>query len=618
MGILLAALLYLQVPVPPRPQAPAAPGLVQGPARDQQQQRPPAVGTGVLSGTVIAENGQAVRGARVSLGGSQIPRTVTTDHSGAFTFEKLPEGRYTISVSKPRYLGGSYGQKRPERSGTPIQLANGQQLRDLRITLFGAGVITGMVTSEDGEPVQNANVRAMRYGMQSGVRRLQMSGSAQTDDRGQYRIFGLSPGDYIIAATSTQNEGGQLSDAMVQALEKAAVAAAASGQPFSFSLNNNQLKLPSGETIDMPAPVSYAPTYYPGATTAATATMVAVRGGEERPAVDITLMKVQTVSISGSVLSPGGALPQGVSIQIQSNDDAGVNVPLPGTSVQPDGRFTLRGVPPGQYVIVARASTTVRTPAPAVRANLPEGAAGPVAGMQVTTLMGRVPVSVAGQPITDLLITLDAGRSVSGRVTFVGAAPDLTKVRMTASLQMMQTASTMGLPSPQAVPVDADGSFKINGMMPGRYILRVGGGANVQLYSSMVGGRDSLDYPFEVEHEDITGALVTMGPAKPFAEVTGLVRDEDGKPVSDYTLVFFSADPLFWQANSRRVTTSRPGTDGRYQMRGMPPGDYLLAAVSDLEPGQQFDPEFLRSLVGASTRMSVAEGAKLTQDLRIR
>ncbi len=194
----LGLALLLQTPAvtaPQRPPVAGQPGQV--PGRDQLQ-RPPVVGTSSLSGTVVSESGQPLKGARVSAGGGSLGRSTVTDGNGAFSFDKLPEGRYSLSATRPRYLSSSYGQKRPDRPGMAVQLADGQEIKDLTITLFSAGVITGLVYGDDGEPVQSAQVRAMRYTMASGVRRLVSSNSVQTDDRGAYRLFGLTPGDYVV------------------------------------------------------------------------------------------------------------------------------------------------------------------------------------------------------------------------------------------------------------------------------------------------------------------------------------------------------------------------------------------------------------------------------------
>jgi hypothetical protein len=629
MHVVSALCLALMLQTPPVQQRPLVAGQSQLPGRDQIP-RPPVIGKGSIAGTAVSENGQPLKGARVSLNGGVVGRNVVTDATGAFLFDKLPEGRYSLSASRPRFLSSNYGQKRPERSGTPIQLADAEQIKGLTITLFSAGVITGAIFSDDGEPVQGAQVRAMRYVMNSGIRRLQQSNSVQSDDRGFYRIFGLAPGEYLVTATSNQGDPGPgLTAEMQVAIERAAAAAAASGQPFNFSMNGSVLTLPNGQTMDAPSPVTFAPTYYPGSATPASAVTITVRGGEERSGVDIPMQKVQTATVSGTVMSASGPLPSNVSIQMQSNDDAGQGIGLPSARVGADGRFSLRAVPPGQYTITARATTMVRTVLPAGVANGPQPGGQMIetlsmsGGQQMVTTVpatstGRAVVSVDGQSVTGVVIALDAGRTLTGRVVFDGVAqPDPTKVRMVAMLQPAPSARSLNAPSPSPGEIGPDGNFKISGIAPGRYTLRVTNAQGLSMKSSIVAGRDSLDFPFEIDSEDIHGAVVTMGaPGQP-SELSGFITDMQGKPAVDYTIVVFTSDQRFWAPGSRRIFTLRPGTDGKYTLRGAPAGDYQIAAMSDLEPGTQYDPELLKTLLVASTRVTLGEGAKLTQDLRV-
>jgi hypothetical protein len=629
--------LFVLAQVPPVPPPPVARpnvvvgGVQSGPAgqaRDQNQ-RMPLIGKGSLSGIVVNESGRPVKGARVSLGGGAVTRTEMSNASGAFLFDKLPEGRYSINASRQRYLSSSYGQKKPERSGTTIQLADGEQKKELKVTLFSGAVITGVVYGDDGEPVQNAQVRAMKYSMRTGVRRLQTANNASTDDRGVYRLYGLTPGEYVINATSQNQEfGPQMTLEMAMAIERASQAAAAAGSDPNIrtNLTNGVLSLPGGQTIETPAPVTFAPTYYPGATSPSGAMSVTVAGGDERQGIDITLMKVQTATITGMVVSSTGALPQSVTITLQPVDEAAQGLGLSSARVTPDGRFTLRNVPPGQYNVIARATVTNRV-------EMPGGAGGgagarpleQVAGAQnfVTTTQtvttGRTQVSVDGSALSGVIVTLDGGRSVSGRVVFEGGMPpDMTRSRVTVSLQLSGGA-TPGTPPPPPALVASDGSFKITNVSPGRYTLRVSGAAGFALKSSMVRGRDSLDYPFEVENDDISDGLVTMVPGAGWVgtELGGTITDQTGQPAVDYTIVVFSSDQRFWTPGSRRILTSRPATDGKYSVRGLPAGDYQIAALADLEPGMQYDLDFLKALLPASTRVTLGDGAKVTQDLRI-
>ena len=206
------------------------------------------VGTSAISGTVQAtDTGLPVPGARVTLnglgtcirdttqGGSDsmwMTRTVVTDASGEFAFPRLPAGVFKLSVQSPigQFLATNYGERRPGGQGQSIQLADGQKIA-LKVPMMRGGVIAGTVRGPDGEPQRNIQVRALRYDRSSGFKRLQSVSYAKADDRGAYRLFGLQPGDYVIAATpnamdSYQIHRGAESEAIERAIQSAPVTAA--------------------------------------------------------------------------------------------------------------------------------------------------------------------------------------------------------------------------------------------------------------------------------------------------------------------------------------------------------------------------------------------------------
>src|SRR3954471_19537347 len=183
----------------------------QQPARDTpaQSNTVPVV-AGRLSGRVLAaDTGRPVKRARVFITAAELPggRGVLTDDSGTFDFAELPAGRYTLTASKSGFIGLSYGQRRPLQAGTPLQLADGQQLRGIDFRLPRGGVLAGHVFDEDGDAMPGAMVRVMRYQYQQGERRLVPAGTAQTDDKGSYRVWGLNPGDYYVSAVTRSDFG---------------------------------------------------------------------------------------------------------------------------------------------------------------------------------------------------------------------------------------------------------------------------------------------------------------------------------------------------------------------------------------------------------------------------
>src|SRR5438093_4006044 len=188
-------------------------GVLQQPSRDasahqNQSKDPPPTPAGRITGRVLAaDNGRPVKRARVFVSAVELPggRGALTDDQGVFDLVELPAGRYTLSVSKSGFVSLSYGQRRPLQAGTPLQLADGQEIKDIEFRLPRGSVIAGHVYDETGDPMPGVLVRVLRYQYQQGDRRLAPAGTTQTDDQGQYRVWGLMPGDYYVDAQSRIN-----------------------------------------------------------------------------------------------------------------------------------------------------------------------------------------------------------------------------------------------------------------------------------------------------------------------------------------------------------------------------------------------------------------------------
>src|SRR5262245_40069076 len=163
------------------------------------------VGTGRLRGRVLAagDTNSALRRAQVRISGPDIgTKTALTDTQGRFEFKDLPAGRFTVSVSKSGFVTMQYGQSRPFEPGRPIELTDGQLMDKADVALPRGSVLAGRVVDEFGEAVAEADVTAMRMQYQNGRRRLVPSGrNASTNDLGQFRLYGLPPGEYYVSAT---------------------------------------------------------------------------------------------------------------------------------------------------------------------------------------------------------------------------------------------------------------------------------------------------------------------------------------------------------------------------------------------------------------------------------
>lgn len=570
----------------------------QSPARDAAAR--PSPGTSMISGTVVSDDAERrpIRMATMTLNGSPLPTAhlVTTDENGAFAFRDLPAGRYLLSASKPGYLSMEYGAKRTNGTGVPVVVGAGEQAT-VPMRLPKGGVIAGTIRGADGEPAPTASVRLMRYSTNTnGDRVLNISGSGWrttvvTDDLGSYRFYGLAPGDYYVAALPqfSGSNARQLTSADFDWAGRALSASAQVSQPP-----------PAGQ------PSSYSPVLYPGVTDSAAATSVTISGAEEHVGIDFSLQYVPTATITGTILDPDGLPPQVAQANMLNPAQPVFLVSPVFIRPGPDGKFSTSGVLPGQYVLAARGS-----------AHGTGGVAGPL------LYWASLDVAVDGRDITNLDVKLQPSMSVTGRVVFDGAdakpPDDPSKVRV--SLSLVQSGTTVSLGALDG-KMNADGTFAIPGVSPGRYRLDAflpaapGTTSAWTLRSSMVNGLDSLDYPFDMRPGASVTDTVVRFTDRP-TEINGTLVDQAGRPAPQYFIVVFSADRTFWMPRSRRVRSLRPGNTGSFKITGLPPGEYFVCALTDLEPAQLYTSAFLEPLMASSYKIALAEGEKKTQDLKL-
>ncbi len=581
----------------------------------------PAVGTASISGTVtVAGTGDPARRARVTLNGGEprIGRTATTDDHGRFAVPSLPAGRYNLSVSKPGHVTVSYGQRQPGagRPGTAIQLADDERF-EAHLVLPRGSVLTGTVVDEHGEATPGTSIRALRYTIQNGQRTLQQAGTATTDDRGIYRIFGLQPADYVVcamprAAPSVMVDLERMRTEVAALQQAAGRLEAAQAEEALMRARALQAQVAGAPPSDDQR-TGYAAVCYPGTTVPSASVAIPLGVGQERGGVDFQLQLVPVGSVEGMLVSPVGATPQNVNITLSAAGAALPGMSTVSTRAGADGRFRLHNVSPGQYRLTARGTLPTERPVPAGSAAQPQAQR-----VDAPRVWASADISVDGRDVTDVVLALQPGLTVSGHLAFNGGGTppaDLSRVRLNLSpVNLPGVASQPGMPS--SATVDASGRFTIPNVVPGLYRLSASGAAGWTMESAVIGGQDSLDYPVDVRPgQSLTGALVTFTDRQ--TEVSGAMTDGRGQPVPDYTLIIFPSDPSFWTPGARRIQSTRPGTDGRFIFRNLPPGEYRVATVLDPEPGSWTDPGYLRELEAVSLRVTLTPGEKKVQNIRL-
>jgi hypothetical protein len=167
---------------------------------------------------------------------------------------------------------------------------------------------------------------------------------------------------------------------------------------------------------------------------------------------------------------------------------------------------------------------------------------------------------------------------------------------------------------------DPEGRFSLQGIMPGRYTVRALPPVTAKgwlLRSVVSGGRDVADVGLDIAPGTEASDLVATFTDR-IGEITGVFQDASGRPAPEYTVILFSTDRALWRTPVRRVVWARPASDGRFTLRNLLPGEYLLAAAAGAEPAAIADIEFLEQLAAAAITLTLAEGEKKTQDIRIR
>jgi protocatechuate 3,4-dioxygenase beta subunit len=323
--VLLAA--FAQAP-PPQPSA----GPPQGRQQDrwfQRAQNPaaaaPAGEPGHLHGRVYSAAGNPLKRVTVFLrraAGRGQQHVAITDPNGIFSFSAVEPGQYRLSADRPGFVRHEYGQKKPGKPGVVITVAPRQELRDLVIQMTPGAVITGRVLDEDGERMPNVRVSLLRVVYQNGRRRLVPGNAGSTNDLGEYRLHGIAPGRYYLAASASVNLGG--------------------GMMYpSGARTNNAEAVPE---------LSYGSLYYPNSPDSARAVPIEIAAGTELRGIDFNFQPVRTVRLRGTLTGfepPAGRggnrpvvmlSPRGDMADMPNRHHADVN--------SETGVFELRGVIP--------------------------------------------------------------------------------------------------------------------------------------------------------------------------------------------------------------------------------------------------------------------------------
>jgi protocatechuate 3,4-dioxygenase beta subunit len=525
----------------------------------QAQTAESKAGTAAVSGRVILK-GEPARGMTVILqtqnqNESNAPRA-RTDESGRFHFTGLPAGRYSVSALAPGYASPE-DSNFPGMRGKMLILADGEKVENIDLEIKRGGVIAGRVTDSQGRPVIEERVNLSKVDANN---RIQASffyslnnEMCQTDDRGQYRIYGLPEGRYIVSVGYAHRPGS---------------ASIISRREF------------------------YPRVFHPNATSESEAKVIEVSEASEATNIDITVTDPkQAQEVYGRVVDAGSGQPV-----------AGVEVVLGGVTKDgryaggyggggersgPNGDFRLFGVLPGKYAILARP-------------DYPSGGG---------FISDPVIVDVGEDAVTGVEVRVRQGASISGVVVIEGTndpkiQAKLSQVRLSAFVRSTgqgPSASSSGFDR-----VNADGSFRIGGLQSGKASISMSGSPDTRGLALARIERNGAPASEGIEvdaGEQVTGVRVVL--VYGTLAIRGEFRIIGGALPAGYK----------FYASARRVDQlgriSR-GADidarGQFVIENLPPGEYEIRAIPSFFPdGQPLSPE-IRRLISSVKEMVILSG----------
>ena len=478
--------------------------------------------------------------------------SVVTNAGGRFELKGIDPGRYRLTVSRVGFVTQDYGQKRSDDPGAVLTLRPGQDLKDLLFRLIPSGVIAGRILDEDGEPLPSVSVTVAQEVYSDGKRTLAMGATVETNDLGEYRLFGLSPGRYFVSAVyprwsrlaGSEDSGGSESDQQ-----------------------------------------GYAKMYYPGTADAGKAIPIDLKGGEEVSSIEILLRKVLAYHVRGRVYN-----------QITHKPGTGTNILLmPKTnrrewdSVQPanvekqDGSFDIPEVLPGSYVLTAFWFDE---------------------GKIYST---RMPIEVGNADVDGVAVTIAPAMSINGQILWDGK-PALEKDELTVRPKPVD----LNFGFQGSTRVTQGNLFTLKDIGEGTYHAEVAGESkDCYIKDVQYGASSALEDGFTVTRGAPATLEITI--SSHGARVQGAVSDGDGLPAAGVWVVL--VPEVKYRGQYRLYKTQTTDQYGHFDLRGISPGEYKLFSWEEVEMGAWEDSEFLKPFEEKGGKIALQEGDQKTLNL---
>lgn len=478
---------------------------------------------------IDAQSGRPLAGVQVSFDET----FVVTDSEGKYVLSNVKQAStYELSFARSGYV-------RQWRSVT------GDRPRDVSAALTRTGSVSGRITDPLGEPLEGIKVQVLRQMYDEwGNEGFAEGAAGRTNDRGEYRLYWITPGRYYISA------GFDESDAPPP--------------------NTNE-----------PVRSQYAISHYPGTPELATATRLQVVAGSELNGIDWTLRDSRSseekYQISGRVIDFRTG--QGSKIEVFAVRNVAGGSDVMSSTSNTDGSFAL-SVPPGTYWVGATS-----------------------AGVGIQTRL-----VVSDRDVPGIRLSMMPAVSLSGRLAFEGSSLGPGN---TVGIFLQPAGYGSGLVVPPLRP-QSDGSFTTPPLLPGPYRLRIEPlPPEYFIREARIGETDILGKIFEItpSMSNVLHVVVSSNSG----ELDGIVLNAQRQPVSKIYAVLIPDTQRERRDLYIKAITDK---DGRFSVRGIPPGNYRVFAWENLEPYAYFDPMVVQQAEINATPIRIGQSSKQTIEIR--